>query len=145
MFSSGMNRPVVESQPVMFPLLRAAHMLEHRLEGALASVGLSMAKFKVVSLLADAGESLPLSELASRQSCVRSNMTQLIDRMEADGLVRRVDDPTDRRSVRAAITALGQERAEAGARLIKEVEDELAAAIPLDDRAALIRLFGGLK
>ncbi|HZO19785.1 MAG TPA: MarR family transcriptional regulator, partial [Gemmatimonadaceae bacterium] len=106
---------------------------------------LSMAKFKVVSLLADAGESLPLSEIASRQSCVRSNMTQLIDRMEADGLVRRVDDPTDRRSVRAAITPLGQERAEAGARLIKQVEDELAAAIPLDDRAALIRLFGGLK
>jgi len=129
----------------MFPLLQAAHALEHRLETALARVGLSMAKFKVVSLLADAGESLPLSEIASRQSCVRSNMTQLIDRMEADGLVRRVDDPTDRRSVRAAITPLGQERAEAGARLIKQVEDELAAAIPLDDRAALIRLFGGLK
>ena len=129
----------------MFPLLQAAHALEHRLETALARVGLSMAKFKVVSLLADAGESLPLSEIASRQSCVRSNMTQLIDRMEADGLVRRVDDPTDRRSVRAAITPLGQERAEAGTRLIKQVEDELAAAIPLDDRAALIRLFGGLK
>ena len=129
----------------MFPLLQAAHALEHRLETALARVGLSMAKFKVVSLLADAGESLPLSEIAARQSCVRSNMTQLIDRMEADGLVRRVDDPTDRRSVRAAITPLGQERAEAGTRLIKQVEDELAAAIPLDDRAALIRLFGGLK
>ncbi|HZO18475.1 MAG TPA: MarR family transcriptional regulator, partial [Gemmatimonadaceae bacterium] len=70
----------------MFPLLQAAHALEHRLETALARVGLSMAKFKVVSLLADAGESLPLSEIASRQSCVRSNMTQLIDRMEADGL-----------------------------------------------------------
>ncbi len=129
----------------MLPLLQAAHALQHRLETALAAVGLSMAKFKVVSQLAEAGESLPLSELASRQSCVRSNMTQLIDRMEADGLVRRVDDPTDRRSVRAAITPLGQERAEAGARLIKQVEDELAAAIPLDDRAALIRLFGGLK
>lgn len=145
MFSSGMNRPVLESQPVMFPLLQAAHALEHRLETTLAGVGLSVAKFKVVSQLADAGESLPLSELASRQSCVRSNMTQLIDRMEVDGLVRRVDDPTDRRSVRAAITPLGQERAEAGARLIKQVEEELAAAIPLDDRAALIRLFGGIK
>src|SRR5688572_8565612 len=75
-FSSGMNRPVVERQPVMFSLLRAAHVLEHRLETALAGAGLSMAKFKVVSQLADAGESLPLSELASRQSCVRSNMTQ---------------------------------------------------------------------
>ena len=35
-------------------------------------------------------------------------MTQLVDRLEADGLVRRVADPTDRRSVKAEITDEGQ-------------------------------------
>jgi DNA-binding MarR family transcriptional regulator len=37
-------------------------------------------------------------------ACVRSNITQLIDRMQAEGLVRRIPDPQDRRSVRAALT-----------------------------------------
>ena len=30
-------------------------------------------------------EPLPLSQLAERCSCVRSNITQLVDRLEADG------------------------------------------------------------
>jgi DNA-binding MarR family transcriptional regulator len=129
----------------MFSLLEAAHALELRLEGALAEVGLSMAKYGVVSQLARAGESLALSELAARQSCVRSNMTQLIDRLEADGLVRRVDDPEDRRSVRAEITRLGEERAAAGSRAMKRVQDDFAASIPARDRAVLSRMLAGVR
>jgi DNA-binding MarR family transcriptional regulator len=129
----------------MFSLLEAAHALEQRLEAALAEVGLSMAKYGVVAELASAGEPLALSELATRQSCVRSNMTQLIDRLETDGLVRRVDDPADRRSVRAAITRLGQERAAAGARAMRRVEEDFAASIPPRDRAVLSRMLDGVK
>ena len=140
-----MNRPVGTADPVMFSLLEAAHALEQRLEAALAEVGLSMAKYGVVSELASAGEPLALSELAARQSCVRSNMTQLIDRLETDGLVRRVDDPADRRSVRAAITRLGQERAAAGARAMRRVEEDFAASIPPRDRAVLSRMLTGVK
>jgi len=142
---TAMNRPAGKADPVMFSLLEAAHALEHRLESALSEVGLSMAKYGVISELADAREALPLSELAARQSCVRSNMTQLIDRLEADGLVRRVDDPADRRSVRAAITRLGEERAAAGARAMKRVQDEFTSAIPPRDRATLTRMLAGVK
>jgi DNA-binding MarR family transcriptional regulator len=145
MLRSGMNRPTGKADPVMFSLLEAAHALEQRLESALAEVGLSMAKYGVVSQLSSAGQPLALSELAVRQSCVRSNMTQLIDRLEADGLVRRVDDPDDRRSVRAAITNLGEERASAGARAMKRVEEEFAASIPARDRAVLSRMLAGVK
>lgn len=145
MLRSRMNRPAGKADPVMFSLLEAAHALEQRLESALGEVGLSMAKYGVVSELASAGEPLALSELAARQSCVRSNMTQLIDRLEADGLVRRVDDPGDRRSVRAAITRLGEERASAGARAMKRLEEEFAASIPSRDRAVLSRMLAGVK
>jgi DNA-binding MarR family transcriptional regulator len=139
-----MNRIAVKADPVMISLLQAAHALEVRLETALADAGLSLAKYGVVSQLARADKPLALSELATRQSCVRSNMTQLIDRLEADGLVRRVDDPFDRRSVRAAITRLGEERAAAGARAIKKVQDGFAASIPPRDRAALARVLSGV-
>jgi DNA-binding MarR family transcriptional regulator len=37
-------------------------------------------------------------------------MTDIIDVLERDGLVKRVPDPTDRRSVQAVITEAGLER-----------------------------------
>ena len=92
---------------LMFGLLHAAQAVEGRMEEAFASVGLSTARFGVLGQLVQAGEPLPLSEIAARLSCVRSNMTQLVDRLEADGLVRRVNDPDDRRSIRAELTPAG--------------------------------------
>lgn len=91
-------------------LARVARCLEDRLDAALAEVGLSAAKLGVLTQLVEAGSPLPLGELAARMRCVRSNVTQLVDRMEVDGLVRRVDDPADRRTVRAELTRLGRER-----------------------------------
>ena len=98
------NQPQSSPERTISSLLRAAHALENKLESSLSRVGLSMPKYSVLSELVTAREALSLSELASRLSCVRSNMTQLVDRLEADGLVTRVNDPGDRRSVRAALT-----------------------------------------
>jgi DNA-binding MarR family transcriptional regulator len=123
----------------MFALLRAAHALEDRLERALDSVQLSMAKFSVLSALAEAGRPQPLGDLALTLSCVRSNITQLVDRMEADGLVRRVSDPSDRRIVLAELTTLGGERRAAGAIQIETVRSRFAESLSGDDRAALER------
>src|SRR5688500_13415512 len=102
-----MNSPpaaLADEGKVMFSLLSAAHALEDRLESALAQTGLSMPKLSVLTHLVEAGEPQTLSSLAERLSCVRSNVTQLVDRLEADGLVRRVADPSDRRSIRAVLT-----------------------------------------
>jgi len=53
---------------------------------------------------------MSLSDLADNQHCVRSNITQLVDRLEQDGLVRRRHDPADRRGVLAELTPPGCER-----------------------------------
>jgi DNA-binding MarR family transcriptional regulator len=67
-----------------------------------------------------------------------------VDRLEADGLVRRVADPKDRRSKRAALTTLGAERQAAGAQQIERVEAEFAASLPAGDRALLARILASL-
>src|SRR5215831_15229814 len=91
MYYSCMNDTVVSRTPNhLDAILQTAHALEARLETALGEAGLSGAKFSVLSELVRSGEPLALSELASRLACVRSNMTQLVDRLEADGLVRGV-------------------------------------------------------
>ena len=128
----------------MFSLIRAAHALEDQMEAKLGTVGLSSPKFSVLSELVGAGKPLTLSELASRLSCVRSNITQLVDRLEADGLVRRVDDPADRRSILAELTQTGQEKQAAGAKIMSELQAEFAAKMPSADRSALSRILSEL-
>lgn len=126
-------------------MIGVVHEMEAQLESALGRAGLSLAKFGVISRLAEAGESLSLGCLAERCSCVRSNMTQLIDRLEADKLVERVSDPADRRTVRAMLTPEGRARYEEGIRLLEETEQELFAGLADPDRAELARLIQALK
>lgn len=128
-----------------FSVLHAAHLIEDRIEDALGKVGLSMAKHGALRELAAAGEPLTLSQLATRLSCVRSNMTQLVDRLEADGLVNRLDDPADRRSVRADLTELGKEKHAAGNKAVKRVQGEFAASLTSGERAALEAALGALR
>ena len=128
-----------------FSVLHAAHLIEDRIEDALGKVGLSFAKQGALSELASAGEPLTLSQLAARLSCVRSNMTQLVDRLESDGLVKRLDDPDDRRSVRAELTALGREKQRAGEKAVKRVQAEFAASLTSRERSALEAALGALK
>jgi DNA-binding MarR family transcriptional regulator len=134
-----------EAGPLLFALMHAAQHLEDRLESGLASAGLSLAKYGVLAELVKAGEPLSLSELATRLSCVRSNMTQLIDRLEGDGLVRRVDDPQDRRTVRAALTPQGRTQAQAGSAAMLAIQTQFEAALPERDRAMLERVLHSLS
>jgi DNA-binding MarR family transcriptional regulator len=124
----------------MLSLIQAGQLLEGRLEEAFAAVGLSLARYGVLEQLAGAGEPLPLGELASRLSCVRSNITQLVDRLEAEGLVRRISDPSDRRLVCAELTPAGRERRRAGADRLGRVQADFEAALGREDRAALEHL-----
>src|ERR1700758_5735163 len=109
-----------------FALIHAAHRVEARLDEALAGVGLSGAKIGGLCALVAEDRPLSLSELAEKLTCVRSNVTQLVDRLEADGLVKRTDDPSDRRGVRAEVTKLGRERHAAGLKVVNKVHKELA-------------------
>lgn len=134
----------VSATPLVFQVLDAAHGVEARLENALEGSGLSLAKLGVLSKLAEAGEPLSLGCLAGLCACVRSNMTQLVDRLEADKLVERVNDPNDRRSVRAVLTDAGRKRQAEGARVLGETEREIFADLNEADRATLSRLMAHL-
>src|SRR6476620_6682269 len=109
MYSSCMNRIASQSPLVdLATILRTAHAAEGEVESKLSEIGLSLAKLIALKALSDAGESLPLTQLAERLSCVKSNITQLVDRLEADGLVNRAGDPNDRRSRLAVLTDAGR-------------------------------------
>jgi MarR family transcriptional regulator for hemolysin len=126
-------------------LLEAGRAQFGRLEDALKAVGLSAAKYYVLSQLAESREPVALRELAQEQQCVPSNMTTLIDRLEADGLVQRIDDPTDRRSKRAELTDLGREKAAVGAEAVAAVEAAFVESLGPTERLALEKVLSALK
>jgi DNA-binding MarR family transcriptional regulator len=127
-----------------FECLAALNAVTSRLETALEPLGLSLAKFGALSRLVAANEPLPLSTLAERCSCVRSNITQLVDRLEAEKLVARVHDPRDRRSILAELTEEGRRRQAAGKRAIEKAERDIFSHVGPERQDTLRELFQAL-
>jgi DNA-binding MarR family transcriptional regulator len=73
--------------------------------------GLSEGRFQILIRLHHAdGERLAMGELAEALDVSPRTVTGLVDTLERDGLVKRANDPDDRRSVYAEITDQGRER-----------------------------------
>jgi DNA-binding MarR family transcriptional regulator len=128
-----MNR----AEAIAYALIHAAHNIEQQFDEALAPVGLSGPKLAALSVIMAEGQPISLRELASKLSCVRSNITQLVDRLEKQGLVKRSDDPMDRRGVRAELTPLGRTRYEAGLKAANKIHDAIAQKLSATDLKAL--------
>jgi DNA-binding MarR family transcriptional regulator len=73
--------------------------------------GLSEGRFQIlVRLHHQPSGRFTMGELAEMLDITPRTVTGLVDNLERDGLVKRVDDPHDRRSVHAEITDQGRER-----------------------------------
>jgi DNA-binding MarR family transcriptional regulator len=129
----------------LFAVLHASSVLEGRLESKLSDVGLSLAKLAALNRLTEAGESLPLGQLAERLSCVKSNVTQLVDRLEADGLVSRTGDPNDRRSRLAVLTDAGRKAYAKGSEIQMQAEREAFGVLTAAESDTLHELLGKLQ
>jgi DNA-binding MarR family transcriptional regulator len=121
-------------------ILHTAHAAQAQVEAKLDRIGLSMAKLAALGTLSDAGESLPLGQLADRLACVKSNITQLVDRLEADGLVVRELDPRDRRTKLAVLTSAGRKACIAGNKILQESERQLLKRFSRDELQHLASL-----
>jgi DNA-binding MarR family transcriptional regulator len=129
---------------VLWQIVEAGHRITERLESSLESTGLSLAKLNALKHLVEARAPMPLGQLAERIVCVKSNVTQLVDRLENDGLVRRLPDPNDRRSVLAAVTDAGRERFRAGAAALARAERDLLAEFPEAERQHIAELLSAI-
>src|SRR5438093_8732090 len=129
-----------ETLGLLGALLHRGKLAEARLDAALDAVGTSVPKWQALKHLVEAGGSLSLGQLAERQSCVKSNVTQLVDRLETEGLVRRVPDSVDRRSIVAQISEEGRRRYHAGRQAMTEVEESFVGSFTPAERQELARL-----
>ncbi|NEC09766.1 MarR family transcriptional regulator [Streptomyces sp. SID7909] len=101
---------------------------------AAATHSLTGAQARVLGLLSV--EPLPMRRIAQKLKCEPSNVTGIVDRLEARGLVERRPDPADRRVKLAAPT----ERGAATAAQLRDALDfarEPLAGLPAADRTVL--------
>jgi DNA-binding MarR family transcriptional regulator len=126
-------------------LLHTASDAQAAVESKLGAAGLSLAKLSALKALSDAGESLPLSQLAERLSCVKSNITQLVDRLEADGFVKRDADPHDRRTRLAVLTGAGRKACLDGSRIQQAAERDFLTTLTREEAAQLATLLAKLR
>jgi DNA-binding MarR family transcriptional regulator len=88
--------------------------LAGKLTAQLARHQLGTLEFEVLMRLARTpGGSLRMSDLAAQTSMSSSGITRVIDRLAANGCVRREACTTDRRTTYAVVTDLGRSRVEA--------------------------------
>jgi DNA-binding MarR family transcriptional regulator len=103
-----------------------------------ADLGLSQVQCHVLHLM-EPGQPVPMSRLAETLSCDASNVTGLVDRMEARGLLARRPSPADRRVKILELTGTGERlRAE----MLRHMTGQplpLASLRP-DERRALVAL-----
>src|SRR5689334_4413468 len=106
-----------EEQPVVFDamravtsIMRAQQILIAQLDGLLRPHGITFSRYEALVLLVhSANGSLPLSKIGERLQVHATSVTNVIDRLEGAGLVRREPNPRDGRGTLAVVTEDGRQ------------------------------------
>lgn len=123
--------PAHEAQKLFFEIGMAQRV---RAGAALAELGLGFAQAHALRML-DPEEPIPMSVLAERLFCDASNVTGLVDRLEARGLVERRSHDHDRRVKALTLTPSGVALRDQVLTVMSEPPEAIAALPEADQRA----------
>ena len=136
------ERPDLDVEPmhILSRVSRLADVLADRRAAAFVEHGLQGHEFDVLAALRRSGEPFELTagELSALTHVTSGTMTSRLDRLTARRFVSRHPDPDDGRLVRVRLTSTGRRHLDAAFRALVGSEQELLAAIPVDERGDLI-------
>lgn len=91
-------------------VMRVQQILQREIDAALAGHGLTFARYEALVLLSFARTGqLAMSVMGRRLQLHPTSVTNIVDRLETDELVRRVPHPEDRRTTLVEPTAAGRQ------------------------------------
>ena len=101
---------VYASMRAVTSIMRAHQILLAELDAMLRPYGITFSRYEALVLLTHSHEgALPLSKIGERLQVHATSVTNVIDRLEGAGLVRREPNPSDGRGTLAVITEAGRE------------------------------------
>jgi DNA-binding MarR family transcriptional regulator len=135
------QRPELDLSPleVLSRVSRLARHLERLRANVFAAHDLDTSMFDVLSALRRTGPPHELSpgQLLAATLVTSGTMTNRVDRLEARGLVRRLPDRQDARSVRVRLNAAGRRRVDAALADLARREEAILTNLSRAERQAL--------
>jgi DNA-binding MarR family transcriptional regulator len=120
-------------------------LMEKHAEDTLAPLGISYPQFLVLFVLNRAGTAATATDLARQLGRNPNALSMILDRMEKNGLVRKVRNLPDRRLVRIAMTKEGREKLAATFEVTQAMIDRLMAPFSGEDLDTFASLISTLQ
>src|SRR6201994_1573417 len=129
------SSPVNHRTEIGLLIARLARLWRREADQALADHGLSQATALPLMVLSRQGKCVRQGVLAEEMGIEGPSLVRLIDLLQAEGLVERREDPTDRRAKMLHVTPLGEAKVAEINRVLRRLRAELMNGIPGEDLA----------
>jgi DNA-binding MarR family transcriptional regulator len=112
-----------EAMAAVTSVMRVHQIVLAAVDPVLRPLGLTFARYEALVLLSFSRRgSLPMRVMGERLQLHPTSVTNIVDRLEADGLVLRTPHPTDGRTTLVAITEAGRDRMRLATKAVTDVE-----------------------
>ncbi len=128
---------------INYLLTVAQHDVFQTFSEGLSEFGITPGQYGVLRCLWEDGPCTP-KELAQILRLENSTVSGVLDRMEKKGLIKRVVDPNDRRSIRVETTPPGAAMKDDVLRVIGELNMQVLGHLPPEERDGLIQLLADI-
>jgi DNA-binding MarR family transcriptional regulator len=127
-------------------LLTCCNLIEAEIRRRLqAQFAVTLPRFDLMAQLDKVPDGLTLGETSRRMMVSNANVTTLVERLVADGLISRRTDPRDRRASYITLTPEGRTAFAAMARAHEQWVAELFGGLDAKETAMLMQLLGKTK
>ena len=127
-------------------LLTCTQLIERRVRTRLRErFATTLPRFDLMAQLERHPEGLKMNELSRLLMVTGGNVTAIVDQLENEGLVERLDEPADRRAFRVRLTRSGDRSFAEMARAHEEWVVELLAGMSRREQDELLRLLAKVK
>ncbi|WP_224389809.1 MarR family winged helix-turn-helix transcriptional regulator [Pseudonocardia sp. ICBG1293] len=115
-------------------VMRVQQILLSAVDAALRPHGLTFARYEALVLLDFARRgSLPMRVMGERLQLHPTSVTNIVDRLQGDDLVRRMPHPTDRRATLVELTTEGRARLEKATGAVTAIDFGLSGLAPAEE------------
>ena len=127
-------------------LLTCTQIIERRVRSGLREeFGTTLPRFDLMAQLERHREGLKMNELSRLLMVTGGNVTAIVDQLEREGLVERVDEPADGRAWLIRLTSSGEKSFAEMARAHEQWVVELLAGLSRKEHDELLKLLAKLK
>ena len=132
----------VSAMALIARIQRSSRLLEQEIESLLKEYEINLPRFGVLTALLRSGPPYRLTPTALYDSLLVSSgaMTNRLDRLADAGLVERIPDPNDRRSMLVGLTPQGKDLTNLSLTAHTDQELKLMSVLSSAERATLVQL-----